>query len=689
MGIYVVNIGVIESYWLVMKLFPNIFSQFYQWVKAYTVDFKRLVFILPCLCLWLAGSGVAFANTNENLTDMALEELLVQEVKTASKLAKQVSESPSAVSIVTAKDIQSYGYRTLAEVVNSMRGLNTTSDHVYTYMSGRGFGRPGDYPGRVMLLIDGHQANDNLYNASYLGQDGLLDTELIERVEYVSGPGSVIYGNGAFYGIINVITKKGTQVDGTQLAVEAYSQDGYKTRLTYGNTLDNGADVLLSASTYRSRGEDYYFSAFDDASTNFGVANDLDDEHNHRLFLKLNYAEWLLEAAYVDRTKDDPAAAFGTDFNAKPNEMRDTNAYLNLIRETSLSDAHKNVSKIYYGHYGYAARNLYSGALYKEDNLGRWWGAESKFVYSGFSNHQLVYGLEYRNDYQQDFYLPSANIENSIYMASAYVQDEYRWDPQWAVNLGARADYGGKHAKNVSPRLAVIYSPNEQTDIKASYATAFRRPNAYEKYYADDSTQIANPNVSKERIAATEMVLEYRPNPTSKWLSSVYYYRTKDYIGVTDSVSTPGFLQAENWDGNQTKGLDVEYEKKWSTATRLRASYAWQYATEANGRWIVNSPKNLAKINLAHSVLNDKLHLGLEIQHVGRRLTEDNNELGSFTLTNLTVHSKALFKNTTLSASIKNLFNKNYAVPAPSFYRPDSFEQDQQSLWLQLMYDFK
>jgi len=191
-----------------MKLFPIIFSQFYQWVKAYTIDFKRLVFILPSLCLWLAGSGGAFANTNENLTDMDLEDLLVQEVKTASKLAKQVSESPSAVSIVTANDIQSYGYRTLAEVINSMRGLNTTSDHVYTYMSGRGFGRPGDYPGRVMLLIDGHQANDNLYNASYLGQDGLLDTELIERVEYVSGPGSVIYGNGAFYGIINVITKK-------------------------------------------------------------------------------------------------------------------------------------------------------------------------------------------------------------------------------------------------------------------------------------------------------------------------------------------------------------------------------------------------------------------------------------------------------------------------------------------------
>lgn len=672
-----------------MKLFPIIFRQFYQWVKAYTVGLIRLSVWLPSLCLWLAGSVAAFANTYENLTDMDLEDLLAQEVKTASKLAKQVSESPSAVSIVTAKDIQSYGYRTLAEVINSMRGLNTTTDHVYTYMSGRGFGRPGDYPGRVMLLIDGHQANDNLYNASYLGQDGLLDTELIERVEYVSGPGSVIYGNGAFYGIINVITKKGKHYNGAQLAVEAYSQDGYKTRLTYGNTLENGADIVLSASGYKSRGEDYYFPAFDDPSTNFGVANNLDDERNQRLFLKLNYGPWLLEGAYVDRSKDDPAAAYDSDFNVKPNELRDTNAYLNLMHESSLSDSLTNVSKVYYGHYAYAARNVFGGVLNKEDNLGRWWGVESKFAYTGFTNHQLVYGLEYRNDYQQDFYLPNANIENSMYMASAYVQDEYRWHSQWALNLGARADYGGQHAKNISPRLAVIYSPNEQTDIKASYATAFRRPNAYEKFYDDGVSQLANPDVNKERIAATELVLEHRPDATSKWLSSVYFYQTKDYIGVTDVPNLPGFIQAANKENKNTRGVDVEYEKKWSTATRLRASYAWQYATDEDGRWLVNSPKHLGKVNVAHGLFNDRLHLGVEIQHVGKRLTEANNELGSYTLTNLTLHSKTLLKNTTVSASVKNLFDKHYSVPAPSFYRPDSFEQPHQSFWLQLMYDFK
>ncbi len=300
---------------------PKLFRHSQSWLMYLIECYKYFIFysILLGMCFC---TELAFAQNNENLTEMPLEDLLTKEVTTASKLAQQISDS--AVRIVTAKDIKSYGYHTLADIIDSMRGLNTVTDHVYTYMSGRGFGRPGDYPGRVMLLIDGHQANDNLYNASYLGHDGLLDTELIERVEYVSGPGSVVYGNGAFYGIINVITKKGTDYSGTQFALDAYSHHGYKGRITYGNQLDNGADVLMSISGLRSQGQDWYFNAFDTPATNFGIAENLDREKNKRFFFKGRYQQWSLEAAYVDRKKDDPAAAYGTDFNAKPNTLQDT-----------------------------------------------------------------------------------------------------------------------------------------------------------------------------------------------------------------------------------------------------------------------------------------------------------------------------------------------------------------------------
>jgi len=654
--------------------------------RAYLVVPASLMGI--CFCLY-SSLALANANNSEYLTDTPLEELLSKEVVTASRIAKQISDSPSAVSIVTAKDIQSYGYRTLAEIISSMRGLNTVSDHVYTYMSGRGFGRPGDYPGRVMLLIDGHQANDNLYNASYLGNDGILDTELIERVEYVSGPGSVTHGNGAFYGIINIVTKKGSDFDGAQLAFDAASHQTYKERITYGTQFDNGADILLSASTLRSQGQNLYFRDFDSPSTNFGVARNLDDEKNRRLFFKGHYEAWSLESAYVTRKKDDPAASYNANFNTHPSNMQDTNGYVTLRHEDDISDHLKRALKIYYGQYNYSAEAIYSNGYYREKNTGRWWGTEAKFVYSGLDQHRLVYGLEYRNDYQQDFYLPTNDLEHSAYMASAYIQDEYHLSDHWLLNAGVRADHGGHHAQNLSPRLAAIYSPTAALDIKASYATAFRQANAYEKYYGDGSTIIPNPNLNKEMVYASELVFEYRPDSSSKWMSSLFHYTTKDLIQSETVISPAGAERFTNVNRGRTRGIDFEYDKQWSSSSRLKASYAWQLATDHNDKWLANSPKHLAKLNFAHGLFGNHLHAGVEVQYVGSRLTEARDRLGGYTLTNLTLHNTTLIKNTTISASVKNLFNRRYSVPAPTFYLPDSFVQDRSNVWFQLAYDFK
>lgn len=657
---------------------------------AYPIDFKRVIKVLLLFFSFTSVNCLVFAASNENLTEIDIESLLTKEVITASKILQQVSDSPSAVSIITSKDIKTYGYRTLAEIINSMRGLNTSSDYVYTYMSGRGFGRSGDYPGRVMLLIDGYQANDNLYNASYLASDGLLDTELIERVEYVSGPGAVIYGNGAFYGIINVITKKGSDFGGVQVAVDAQSHDGYKGRVTYGNKLDNDANILISASGFHREGQDLYFSAFDTPANNFGVANNRDEDKNRRLFLKAIYQNWSLESAYVSRKKDDPAASYGTDFNSNPNYLKDTSAFVNLKYEENFSQNLKNASRLYYGQYMYSAQSTSSGEPFAEDDMGRWWGAQTTFVYTGFANQQIVYGFEYHNDYQQDFYLPTGNIKNNSYMWSGYLQDEYRLNKEWAFNAGVRADYGGKNASDISPRIAAIYSPTSDIDIKASYTTAFRRPNQYEKYYEDaGDSQLANPDVKKEQVSASELVLDFRPDNVSKFLSSLFFYRTKNLIEVEDSLVMPGLLQARNTGPHRTRGLDIEYERKLSVSSRVRASYAWQVATNDNNKWLVNSPKNLAKFNYAQGLFNDNLHMGLEVQYVGKRLTEQQNILGGYTLTNLNFYNTTFIKNTRISASVKNLFHKHYSVSSPSFYTPDSFEQDDRNFWLQLTYDFK
>ena len=68
---------------------------------------------------------------------------------------------------------------------------------------------PGDYNARILLLVDGHRLNDNVFGSALLGTEFALDLDIIERIEIIRGPSSSLYGTSAFFAVINVITKKG------------------------------------------------------------------------------------------------------------------------------------------------------------------------------------------------------------------------------------------------------------------------------------------------------------------------------------------------------------------------------------------------------------------------------------------------------------------------------------------------
>src|SRR6187200_3339680 len=101
-----------------------------------------------------------------DLSKLSLEQLVdlkIDSVYGASAYLQKVTEGPSSVTIVTAEQIRRYGFRTLADVLRSVRGFYVTYDRNYSYVGVRGFSRPGDYNARILLLIDGHRLNDNVF----------------------------------------------------------------------------------------------------------------------------------------------------------------------------------------------------------------------------------------------------------------------------------------------------------------------------------------------------------------------------------------------------------------------------------------------------------------------------------------------------------------------------------------------
>ncbi len=116
------------------------------------------------------------------------------QVYSASKEMQSISDALSSVTVVTADQIQKHGYRTLAEILQSVSGFYITNDRDYRFVGVRGFGRLGDSNNRILVLIDGHRINDNVFGEPYLGTEFLVDVDLIERVEIIRGPSSSLYG---------------------------------------------------------------------------------------------------------------------------------------------------------------------------------------------------------------------------------------------------------------------------------------------------------------------------------------------------------------------------------------------------------------------------------------------------------------------------------------------------------------
>ena len=133
------------------------------------------------LALALLSAGVP-AQGQREAADLSFEELLGVKVAGASRFEQPLAEAPSAVSVITANENRTYGYRHLADVLRAARGMYVWYDRQYEYSGVRGLGRLGDFNSRILILLDGQRVNDNVFDQAYIGYDGLVDINLVERV---------------------------------------------------------------------------------------------------------------------------------------------------------------------------------------------------------------------------------------------------------------------------------------------------------------------------------------------------------------------------------------------------------------------------------------------------------------------------------------------------------------------------
>jgi iron complex outermembrane receptor protein len=642
---------------------------------------ERLLRLVAVLALAFLRPAAA-----EDLSGMALEDLLAVEVEGASRYAQPLSEAPSSVTVIGAQDIRRFGFRTLAEALATAPGVYTSYDRTYTYLGVRGFGRPGDYNSRILLLVDGSRRNDFAYDQAMVGVEAPVEMEWIKRLEFVPGPSSAVYGGNALFGITNAVLWSGADIDGVRLSAEAGSAGLGRAGVMAGRRIDGG-DWIAGLSFHRRSGQDLYFSEFDGPGLGDGWARGLDGEKAVKVFAKYAQDGWHAAFGYSDRRKEVPTAYFNSIFGAAGTYAEDGQAYAEVGHVKALAEHWDQSIQFHANDYWYNASYVQPAATNHDETRALNWGADYRLSYTGLQGHKLLLGAEVARTphvVQRNFdlsprqdYLDDRRNGDSI---SVLVQDEWRMSRGWLVNLGVRADHIGGFATDLSPRLALIYNPVPEATIKLMHGRAFRPPNAYERYYNDgNATQKANPELKPEHIATTELAGDWAVTPGVRLTGSVYRYGIDDLVeqitdvdGLTVFRNNPARVHA--------RGMETGAEVLPGAGLRVRGSVALQ-RVDTPGERLPNSPARLAKLLIDGPLPGIDGTLGFNLQAMSRRRAPAGEVPGHATA-NLMLRTGAPNRGGEWSLGIYNLFNQRYLDPATVAQTQVALPQDGRQLRL-------
>lgn len=170
------------------------------------------VYLLIILFSFTYTKVCAQNNAVDSIYSLSLEDLLNIKVTTASKKSEKISDIPASIVLITRDEIESSGYQSIEDIFANVTGMYQMNDYLWFGTDNfgvRGFYTNGTFS-NIIILVNGVNQMEEWYN-SFPTTKINVPVEAIDRIEVVRGPLSVIYGNSAFFGAINIITNESTK----------------------------------------------------------------------------------------------------------------------------------------------------------------------------------------------------------------------------------------------------------------------------------------------------------------------------------------------------------------------------------------------------------------------------------------------------------------------------------------------
>tara|TARA_R100001443_G_scaffold59949_4_gene70285 strand:- start:27920 stop:29869 length:1950 start_codon:yes stop_codon:yes gene_type:complete len=605
----------------------------------------------------------------------SLEELLQQptatdpariEVSTSARHAQSAGKSAQVTHIVTDEEIRRFNLRNLIEILSFFPGLYVSSDTSYGYLSARGIGRPGDYNSRILLLVDGTRVNDNIYDAGMIGNNFYIDPQLIDRVEYSPGSGSALYGNNAFLGVVNVITKRGNKLQGGQLALAANQRDQLDLSLSYGIRHASGHEGWVSLS--RSQQDDIAFADIN-APEPVLAQQTLNNDLNHKLAASYRYRRLQLQMAGVSRTREEPGALMADPSRSDIFKIKNRNYFISLQHSHSLSDQAELYTHLSTNGFDLTTFTPFivpTGEIrrYHFDVTGRWTNLDLRLSYTPEPSHHLLFGIDGQHDQHQSYQfsiddiIPVLAVSSKNNRIGLYLQHGWQITDNHKFISGFRYDYTEQNVREFSPKFGWIWQLTNQQSVRVSYGTAFRAPNEYEQ-----NSNLYNELPVPESELINTLEANWQAQLAHSWSVSATVYHSQVRNLITGNYGASAIVQFFNDRAVEAYGLETTATKTWQSGATLQLSASTQRARYKNDQMgLTNSPEHLFKTQYSQPLWRDDLHLNWHMFATSAR-TSPRGQMPGYARHDILL-SWQLNPKLHIVLGLKNVFDKAY-VDAP------------------------
>jgi iron complex outermembrane receptor protein len=581
---------------------------------------KIILCTLIPACLCVVG---LMAQTQEEQSD-------IEVIVTASRVEEPVEEVPAYVSVITSEELTASGQTTLVEALEGLAGIHFRSfsgNAAQAEITMRGFG--DNSHGRVLVLVDGRRLNrPDQASINWLE----IPVENIERIEVVRGGSSVLYGDNAVAGVINIITKKGAP--GFDVAVSG--QYGSYNQNQEGVEISGTSDLLNYSITGEHTTTDGYRdrSAFRSLAVGGNIGLELESLSSgfslsyNRLFYEMPGA--LTKAEFeADQTQAANGAdeALGDYFNAdlsvsfSPAER--------LLLGGNAGYRLRFIRTDFASYSSYTDLTLQSAALTPRVTLDN----------SPLNGNRLVVGVDgYYDQAELDSYnnvsRSTTTLETRIRKATLglYAADDLQILPILTASAGLRYELAQISAKTLKTTgtpiddsklhqafvydIGLLFTPAPGLKFWAGYGTVFRYPFVDEQVstygYGTDAFYA---DLDPERGHNVEAGVEISPTRWLRWVASSYL------LDMTDEIA---YVAPANVNLDKTRHLGAETEivlsiPRWA---ELTANYAFTSAVfregPNEGNTIPLVPAHQAGAELAVHLPPD-LTVGLSGQYISEQ----------------------------------------------------------------------